>query len=111
MAQPDAVDVQVGNKNYRLVASADRATLLRLAAIVDSKLRAVGSRHPDALVLTAIALAHEIERLEAENRRQLARSREMLKTLLARVDDALEYVDENGDPLPTPAASSNVAEF
>jgi cell division protein ZapA len=107
MAQPEAVDVQVGNKNYRLVASADRATLLRLAGMVDTKLRSVGSRHPDALVLTAIALAHDIERLEAENRRHVARSRQMLNTLLARVDDALEYVDENGDPLPTPAAPND----
>lgn len=102
MAHPDAVDVHVGNKSYRLVASTDRETLQRLAGRVDSKLKSVGSRHPDALVLAAIALAHDVERLEAENRRHVARSREMLKSLLARVDDALEFVDENGDPLPLP---------
>jgi cell division protein ZapA len=100
MVQRDSVEVRVGTKAYRIVASADPETLTRLAALVDRKLQQVGSRHPDALVLAALALAHDVERLEGECRRVTARSQSMLKSLLSRVDEALEYVDENGDPLP-----------
>jgi cell division protein ZapA len=101
----DAVEVVVGGKSYRLVASTDAPTLARLAKRVDAKLAEVDSRHPQALLLAALALAHEVETLTSENRRGNRRGRAMLLNMISRVDEALDHLDENGAPLPAPPAT------
>lgn len=110
MQRGTPVDVRVGQKSYRVVSSSDPKTLERLSGLVEEKLTAVGSRHPDALVLAALALAHDIDRLERENNQLRHRLRERLTALVARVDDVLEHVDENAEPLAPPGAEPQPAE-
>jgi cell division protein ZapA len=96
------VELRVGGQTYRVVASAEEADLRRLADIVDARLRdlvAPGRKlHPQALLLAAIALAHDLEQ-ERERRVQVEqRSREMLTTLLTRIDAVLESTDTTPPP-------------
>jgi cell division protein ZapA len=96
-----AVEVEVGGKSYRVAASADEPTLRRLAATVDAKLRELGkpgsAANPQALVLAAMALAHELEEERARRVALETRARERLSALLARIDEALAepQTDEN----------------
>lgn len=103
MVRP-AVEVNVGGHAYRLVTSAGEQSLQRYAGVVNERLRELtGSdrpAHPQALLLVAMALAHDLEE-ERERNEQLRRSSEaLLRELIERVDAALEGVDENGEPLP-----------
>jgi cell division protein ZapA len=95
------VELRVGGQTYRVVASAEEAELRRLADLVDARLRALTGPgrpiSPQAMLLAAIALAHDLEE-ERERRRHVeARSREMLTALLERIDNVLE---ETGDAKP-----------
>ena len=92
------VELRVGGHTYRVVASASAEELERLARIVDVKLREVSSSaafHPQSMLLVAMTLAHELEQERSRRREVEGRSREMLRTLLDRVDAALE--DGAGD--------------
>jgi len=95
------VDLKVGGQTYRVVASAEEAELKRLADLVDARLRSVSAPgrpiSPQSLLLAAISLAHD---LEEEKRKRLAlevRSKEMLKSVLARIDAAIEASDDKPD--------------
>ncbi|MEZ4371601.1 MAG: cell division protein ZapA [Polyangiaceae bacterium] len=86
------VELQVGGQKYRVLASAGDDTLLRLAALVDSKLREHAGPHlnsPQGLLLAAMALAHDLEEERAKRQQVERRSREVLKSVLTRVDSAL----------------------
>lgn len=91
------VELRVGGQTYRVLASADESELRRLAHIVDDRLRSLTAPgrqvSPQMLVLAAIALAHDLEEERARRQKLEARSREMLESLLARVDAALEADD------------------
>jgi cell division protein ZapA len=96
------VELRVGGQTYRVVASAEEAELRRLADMVDARLRdlvAPGRQlHPQALLLAAIALAHDLEQ-ERERRQHVEqRSREMLTTLLSRIDAVLDSTDAPAVP-------------
>jgi cell division protein ZapA len=93
-----AVDISVGGRSYRVVSDAPAQDLQRLAHEVDERLRKI-ARHPDAMMLVALELAHDLLEAREERRRSAERSQRMLGALLTRVDDALDHVDENGDPL------------
>lgn len=103
------VELKVGGQTYRVVASAGEAELRHLADLVDSRLRSMSAPgrpiSPQSLLLAAISLAHDLEE-EKRKRAQLeARSKEMLRTVLARIDQALEAGDEkSGDTEQSPAA-------
>lgn len=91
------VEVKVGGFSYRVTGSASDAEMHRLAAIVDQRLRRLGGhgRHssPHALLLVAMTLVHELEE-ERKLREQVeARSKEMLQSLLQRIEAALEADD------------------
>jgi cell division protein ZapA len=95
------VELKVGGQTYRVVASAEETELKRLADLVDARLRSMSAPgrpiSPQALLLAAISLAHDLEE-EKRKRLQLeARSKEMLKSVLARIDAALEASDEKAD--------------
>jgi len=96
------VELRVGGHTYRVVGNAGPDELQRLASIVDGKLRelsASSAYHPQSLLLVAMALAHELE-VERSRRRDVeAQSRDMLRTLLDRVDAALELVDSEPSPI------------
>jgi cell division protein ZapA len=103
MARP-AVEVNVGGQLYRLVGSSGEHTLQRYAGVVNERLREVtGSDrapHPQAMLLVAMALAHDLEEERARHEETRAHAEEMLRNLLVRVNAALDGVDENGEPLP-----------
>lgn len=92
------VDLKVGGQTYRVVASAEEAELKRLADLVDTRLRSMSAPgrpiSPQSLLLAAISLAHDLE--EEKRKRALveARSKEMLRSVLARIDAAIEASDE-----------------
>ena len=95
------VELKVGGQTYRVVASAEETELKRLADLVDARLRSMSAPgrpiSPQSLLLAAISLAHD---LEEEKRKRLlleARSKEMLRGVLARIDAAIEASDEKPD--------------
>jgi cell division protein ZapA len=95
------VELKVGGQTYRVVASAEESELRRLADLVDARLRTMSPPgrpiSPQTLLLAAISLAHDLEE-EKRKRAQLeARSKEMLRSVLARIDAALETSDEKGE--------------
>jgi|SRR5579859_4264644 len=86
------IDLRIAGQNYRVLSSAPEDELRRLAGMVDAKVAEVGGRRPQggqAVLLAAIALAHEVE-AERERREVLERrTRELLRRVLGRIDDAL----------------------
>jgi cell division protein ZapA len=101
------VELKVGGQTYRVVASAEETELRRLADLVDTRLRSMSAPgrpiSPQSLLLAAISLAHDLEE-EKRKRQQLeARSKEMLRSVLSRIDAAIEASDEKaeGDPEPS----------
>ncbi len=91
------VELRVGGQTYRVLASAEEGELRRLADMVVARLRDLDTPgrqiHPQALLLAAIALAHDLEEERERRVRVEQRSREMLSTLLARIDAVLESTD------------------
>jgi cell division protein ZapA len=102
------VELRVGGQNYRVLASANEIELRRLADIVDARLRSLAGPgrqvSPQTLLLAALALAHDLEEERGERHKIEERSKEMLRSLLQRIDAALE------DESPV-AAVSVVAEL
>src|SRR6187402_978781 len=97
-----AVEVNVGGQLYRLVASAGEPTLRRYAGVVNERLRdlsGTGPTHPQAMLLVAMALAHDLEEERVRNAELRQQAEGMLRGLLERVNAALDDVDEDGDPL------------
>jgi cell division protein ZapA len=87
------VNVRVGGQSYRVVSSAPDEELARLAAVVDAKLGELvphGKAPPQALVLVAMALAHDLETERARRVGLERRSRDMLRRVLVRVENALD---------------------
>lgn len=103
MVRP-AVEVNVGGQLYRLVASSGDQSVQRYASIVNERLRDLtGSdrpSHPQAMLLVAMALAHDLEEERARGVARREQAEAMLRNLLDRVNAALDGVDENGEPLP-----------
>lgn len=97
------VQVSVAGQEYRLVTTLDEGTMRRLAQTVEARLQGLGpgqQLHPQALLLVALSLAHDLETERCEKERLTARSSAMLARLLDQVDSALGSVDEHGRPLP-----------
>jgi cell division protein ZapA len=95
------VELKVGGQTYRVVASAEETELRRLADMVDARLRSLSAPgrpiSPQALLLAAISLAHDLEE-EKRKRLQLeTRSKEMLRNVLSRIDAAIEASDEKAE--------------
>lgn len=87
------VELRIAGQSYKVVSTADADELQRLADTVSAKLAEIAPRGkgaPQAMVLAAMALAHE---LEEERARRLAferRTRDILRRVLVRIDDALD---------------------
>jgi cell division protein ZapA len=94
------VELRVGGQTYRVVGTAAPTELQRLASIVDGKLREMHTTtafHPQSMLLVAMTLAHEAEQERARRKEAEQRSRDMLQSLLERVDRALELVPDEVD--------------
>ncbi len=92
--QGRTVQLRVGGQTYRVVTSASEDELRRLAAVVDQKLAAVvppgRAVTPQAMLLAAMALAHELEAAQANGAAFRAKARGAFGRLIERVDTALE---------------------
>ena len=92
-----AVNLRVGGSMYRVVSSAEEAELQRLASTLDAKLADLGPRAttgPNALLLAALALAHDAEKERASREVLERRTRDLLRRVLVRVDGCIDSVDE-----------------
>jgi cell division protein ZapA len=87
------VHLRVGGQTYRVVTSASDEELQRLAAVVDAKIATVvppgRAVTPQAMLLAAIALAHDLEEERARSEAVKTRARGAYGRLLERVDAAL----------------------
>jgi len=91
------VDLVIAGTRYRVVSSASREELQRLAALVDEKLGGLVPPDkpvtPQAMLLAAMAFAHEAERARAAAAATTERAKTVLQGLLGRVDATLGGVD------------------
>lgn len=87
------VQLRVGGQTYRVVTSASEDELQRLAAVVDEKLAAVVPPgrpvSPQAMLLAAMALAHDLEEERSRSAQVTARAKSAFGRMLQRVDAAL----------------------
>jgi cell division protein ZapA len=106
------VELKIGGQTYRVLASAEEAELRRLAEIVDTRLRTLTTPgrqvSPQTLLLAALALAHDLEEERARRVLVESRAKEMLSSVLQRIDSVLESSaapepsgeEETGDEAP-----------
>jgi cell division protein ZapA len=91
------VELRIGGQSYRVLSSAAADELRHLAGLVDAKLAEIapnGKTHPQAILLAALALAHDAES-ERDRRESLERrTRDLLRRVLVRIDDALEPFEQ-----------------
>lgn len=96
------VKISLAGREYRVVTTATDGELRRLVARVEQKLALVAGKRgatPEAILLTAIALAHDVEEQEQRADRVAARARSFGSELLRRVDAALaDAGEEPGAP-------------
>ena len=101
------VQLRVAGQTYRVVTTAPDADLKRFVSLVEQKLAEVSPRgrvpSPQALLLAALALVHDVEQERGRADRVETRAREALGRLLTRIDDALQ--DEGGETPPVPQSS------
>jgi cell division protein ZapA len=94
------VELHIAGQNYRVVSSAPEEDLQRLARMVGAKLAEVVPKGrpvpPQALLLAAMALAHEVETARDERETLERRTRDLLGRALVRIDDALEPFENAG---------------
>jgi cell division protein ZapA len=96
------VELRVAGQTYRVVSSVSEEELRRLAGVVGSKLvEIVGKGRgspPQAMLLAAMALAHEVEAQRERQTRLERRTRDLLRRVLSRVDAALEPFEAADSP-------------
>ena len=105
------VELRVGGQTYRVVATAEEADLHRLADVVDERLRTLTppgrSVSPQSLLLAALSLAHDLEDERNRRLRSEQRAREMLSSLVSRIDAALEADSAELSTVPAPTSSDH----
>jgi cell division protein ZapA len=90
------VELRIAGQPYRLVSTAPKEELERLAEMVESKLVELGPKgrtQPQAVLLAAMALAHDIETERGRRESVERRTRDLLRRVLVRIDDALEPLE------------------
>jgi cell division protein ZapA len=90
-----AVVLTIGSREYKVASSASDDELSRLAETVNAKLAEVvppgRPEPPQALLLAALALAHDLEEERARTRALERKSRDLLRRVLVRLDNVLEH--------------------
>jgi cell division protein ZapA len=101
------VELQIAGQNFRVTSSAPEADLRRLAQAVEAKIGEVAprGRYPgsQAVLLAAIALAHEVETERARCESLERRTRELLERVLVRIDGALVPLEADESPVEAEA--------
>jgi cell division protein ZapA len=92
------IELRIAGQSYRVVSSSPAEELQHLVAMVEAKLGELGPRgkaqQPQAMLLAAMALAHDAETERTRRESLERRTRDLLRRVLVRVDDALEPFDE-----------------
>jgi cell division protein ZapA len=106
MAQKQAVELRVAGQRCRVVTSAGEDELRALAMMVEEKLAAVlPAGRPvttQAMLLAAVALAHDVHAERRRSERVTTRARETLGRLIHRVDEVLAACDDPSPSEPPP---------
>lgn len=106
--QTRPIKLEVGGQSYKVVSSADEVELQRLAEAVDAKVAELTpdgkAAPPQAVLLAAIALAHELEQERARRASVERRARDMLRRVLLRIDDV---IDSTSDASSASSSSSD----
>jgi cell division protein ZapA len=96
------VELRIAGQSYRVTSSAPEEDLARLAEMIEAKLGEVSARGrpapAQAMLLAAMALAHDVEAERGQRESLERRTRDVLRRVLMRIDDALE-------PLEAPEAA------
>jgi len=91
------VELRLAGQSYRVVTTATDEELAHLLSVVEEKLNEVtpaGRRPaPDAMLLVALALVHELEEARERVREVEGRARQLFERMLAQIDAALETED------------------
>ncbi|MFO0551371.1 MAG: cell division protein ZapA [Polyangiaceae bacterium] len=105
------VELRIGGQNYRVVSSASAEELEHLAAIVDDKLSTIvppgRPLTPQAMLLVAMALAHDVELEKRRVEAMRAHSRASIDELVRELDLTLSFATEALDrsrPAPNKSA-------
>ena len=100
------IQLRVAGQTYKVVSTADEDELRHLASLVDDR---VGQLVPkgrtvpaNAILLAAIALAHDLEEERARRSSLERRTRDVLRRVLMRIDHALE-LDTTTEPVEAEA--------
>jgi cell division protein ZapA len=91
------VQLRIAGQSYKVVSSASEDDLQRLAETVSAKVEEISrgrAANPQAVLLAAMALAHDLEKERALRAAVERRARDMLRRLLVRIDDVLDCSDE-----------------
>lgn len=87
------IQLRVAGQSYKVESSAPESDLQRLADTVSAKIDELTPRgkaaHPSAVLLAALALAHELEEERARRTKLERRARDVLASVLGRIDSAL----------------------
>jgi len=98
------VQLRIGGQTYRVVTSASDDELHRLTLMVEEKLTQIAGPgrmvNPQALLLAALALAHDLEEERARHTDQLTRTKIAFGRMLERVDAALGTLEPGADGSP-----------
>jgi len=102
---PATVALTVGGQVYRVRSAATEQELRKLAAAVDARLRSLAATThsavaPQALLLVAISLAHDLEHEIALRKQVELAAQDSLQLLLERIDGALENAARSHEAIP-----------
>jgi cell division protein ZapA len=102
-----AIQLRVAGQTYKVASSADEEELRRFAALVDERVAELvpkGRVVPgNAILLAAIALAHDLEKERGLRSALERKTRDVLRRVLMRIDHALD-MDAEADDEPAEAA-------
>lgn len=92
------VELRIAGQSYKVVSTASERDLHRLAETVSAKIAEVTPRgraaSPQSMLLAAMALAHELEAERGRRESLERRTRDLLRRVLVRIDDALDLDDD-----------------
>lgn len=91
------VELRIAGQSYRVTSSAPEEDLNRLAEMIEVKLGEVTPRGrpapAQAMLLAAMALAHDVEAERDERANVERKTRDVLRRVLMRIDSALEPLE------------------
>jgi len=95
------VEITIAGQSYKVTSSAEPEELERLAAVVSERVVATTppgrTPTPQAMLLAAMSLAHDLEEERGKRQGLERRMRDWLRRVLVRIDDAMESDTDAAD--------------